>query len=61
VQPGAEEAFTALCGRWGVPAAVLGRTGGGELAVTAADGGGFAVSLEELAAAHQGTLPALFG
>ncbi|MGE5132758.1 MAG: phosphoribosylformylglycinamidine synthase subunit PurL [Gemmatimonadota bacterium] len=61
VQPGAEEAFTALCGRWGVPATVLGRTGGGELAVTAADGGGFAVSLEELAAAHQGTLPGLFG
>ena len=60
VHPGAEEAFTALCGRWGVPAAVLGQTGGSDLAVTAADGG-FAVSLEELAAAHRGTLPALFG
>jgi phosphoribosylformylglycinamidine synthase II len=61
VQPGADEAFTALCGRYRVPAALLGRTGGSELAVAAAGGAGFAVSLEELRAAHQGTLPALFG
>ena len=59
VQPGAQEALTALCGRFGVPAAVLGETGGSELTVTGPSG--FGISLEELAAAHQGTLPALFG
>jgi phosphoribosylformylglycinamidine synthase subunit PurL len=57
VLPGAQEAFTALCERHGVPAAVLGETGGTSLEVA----GLFAVELAELAAAHEGTLPALFG
>ncbi len=57
VQPGAGEAFGALCAQHGVPAAAVGETGGDSLEVA----GGFTVSLAELAAAHQGTLPALFG
>jgi phosphoribosylformylglycinamidine (FGAM) synthase-like enzyme len=56
VRPGAEAEFGALCQEQDVPAAVLGATGGSVLAVT----GAFAIGLPELAAAHQGTLPALF-
>jgi hypothetical protein len=40
-----------------VPAAPLGTAGGGSLEVE----GSFAVPLDELAATHLGTLPALFG
>jgi phosphoribosylformylglycinamidine synthase subunit PurL len=57
VRPGAEGEFAALCEGGGVPAAVLGMTGGASLEVT----GSFAIPLDELAAAHRGTLPPLFG
>jgi phosphoribosylformylglycinamidine synthase subunit PurL len=56
VRPGAEEDFAALCAGHGVPAAELGLTGGAGLEVA----GVFAIPLDELAAAHRGTLPALF-
>ncbi len=55
--PGAEAEFAALCSERGVPAAGLGVTGGGSLEVI----GCFAIPLDELAAVHRGTLPALFG
>jgi phosphoribosylformylglycinamidine synthase subunit PurL len=55
--PGAEAEFAALCAERGVPAAVLGVTGGTSLEVT----GCFTIPLDELAAVHRGTLPALFG
>ncbi len=57
VRPGAEAEFAGLCRDGGVPAAVLGTTGGPSLEVA----GRFAIPLGELAAAHAGTLPALFG
>jgi len=57
VRPGAEAEFAALGESCGVPAMVLGQTGGASLEVT----GSFAIPLDELAAAHRGTLPALFG
>ena len=57
VRPGAEAEFAALCAARGVPAAVLGVTGGASLEAT----GCFAIPLDELAAAHRATLPALFG
>jgi hypothetical protein len=57
VRHGAEAEFDALCQGGGVPAAALGLTGGTSLEVT----GSFAIPLDELAAAHRGTLPALFG
>jgi phosphoribosylformylglycinamidine synthase len=57
VRPGAEAEFAALCQDGGVPSAALGLTGGTSLEVT----GSFAIPLDELAAAHRGTLPALFG
>jgi phosphoribosylformylglycinamidine synthase len=57
VMPGAEAEFAGLCAAHGVPAAPLGTAGGDRLEVE----GGFAVPLDELAATHQGTLPALFG
>jgi len=57
VRPGAEADFTELCDVSGVPAAVIGATGGAALEVT----GQFTISLDELAAAHRGQLPALFG
>jgi hypothetical protein len=41
----------------GVPAAQVGGTGGDALVVT----GGFEVAIEDLRAAFEGTLPALFG
>ena len=57
VRPGAEAEFAALSETGGVPVTDLGTTGGASLEVT----GSFAIPLEELAAAHRGTLPALFG
>jgi phosphoribosylformylglycinamidine synthase subunit PurL len=57
VQPGAEAEFAALADGAGVPATVLGLTGGASLEVS----GGFAIPLDELSAAHRATLPALFG
>jgi phosphoribosylformylglycinamidine synthase subunit PurL len=56
VRPGAEAEFAALCQVGGVPAAVLGVTGGACLEIA----GSFSVPLDELAAAHRVTLPALF-
>jgi phosphoribosylformylglycinamidine synthase subunit PurL len=57
VVPGAEADFAALCSAHGVPAAELGVTGGSTLEVVDC----FTIPLGELAAAHRGTLPALFG
>jgi phosphoribosylformylglycinamidine synthase len=57
VRPGAEADFATLCQEHGVPVTALGRTGGASLEVT----GSFSIGLDELAAAHRGTLPALFG
>ena len=55
--PGAEAEFAALCSARGVPAAELGVTGGTTLEVVDC----CTIPLDELAAAHRGTLPALFG
>jgi phosphoribosylformylglycinamidine synthase subunit PurL len=55
--PGAEAELAALCASRGVPAAVVGVTGGTSLEVE----GCFTIPLGELAAAHRGTLPGLFG
>jgi phosphoribosylformylglycinamidine synthase II len=57
VAPGADAALAALCGRHLVPLTDLGTVGGGRLEAT----GCFAVTLDELAAARAGVLPALFG
>ena len=57
VLPGSEAEFAALCTAHGVPGTPLGTVGGASLEVE----GSFAVPLDELAAAHQGVLPALFG
>jgi phosphoribosylformylglycinamidine synthase subunit PurL len=57
VRPGAEAEFASLCAGAGVPAAVLGQTGGTSLEVE----GCFGIGLDELAAAHRSPLPALFG
>jgi phosphoribosylformylglycinamidine synthase subunit PurL len=57
VQPGADQAFAELCARCGVPAFVIGVTGGDRLQVSDV----FEVPLGELAQARQDTLPALFG
>jgi phosphoribosylformylglycinamidine synthase subunit PurL len=57
VRPGSESAFAELRGAHGVPGDIIGRTGGDALVVE----GSFAIPLTELAAAHTGTLPALFG
>jgi phosphoribosylformylglycinamidine synthase len=57
VRPGSEGAFAALCADQGVPATVLGTTGGASLEITDE----FSISLDELAAVHRQTLPALFG
>ncbi len=57
VRAGAEAEFAALCSSAGVPAVVLGTTGGPSLQIT----GLFEVPLAELAAVHQAPLPALFG
>jgi phosphoribosylformylglycinamidine synthase len=62
VRPGSERAFAALAARHGVPAAELGVAGGDSLVVQGSTGqGGFDIPVDELAAAHSGTLPALFG
>jgi phosphoribosylformylglycinamidine synthase subunit PurL len=57
VRPGREAEFAALCADGGVPAAAIGTTGGPGLDVA----GCFSIPLAELAAAHRGALPALFG
>jgi len=57
VTPGREDEFAALCAAHGVPATVLGETGGDTLAVEAT----FEVPLAELKQAWEATLPALFG
>jgi phosphoribosylformylglycinamidine synthase II len=51
------EALLAMALDLGVPAAQVGGTGGDALVVT----GGFEVAIEDLRAAFEGTLPALFG
>ena len=66
VRPGSERAFAALAARHGVPASELGVTGGDSLVVTgrteeASTGqASFDIPVDELAAAHRGTLPSLF-
>jgi phosphoribosylformylglycinamidine synthase len=57
VTPGREAEFARLCAAHGVPATVLGETGGDTLTVEAT----FGVPLPELRQAWEGTLPALFG
>ena len=57
VRPGSERRFAALAARHGVPAGELGVAGGDSLVVQ----GSFDVPVDELAAAHRGTLPSLFG
>ncbi|HUD40121.1 MAG TPA: phosphoribosylformylglycinamidine synthase subunit PurL [Streptosporangiaceae bacterium] len=57
VRARARDQFGELCAAEGVPASVLGRTGGTALDVA----GQFVIPLDELAAVHQGTLPAIFG
>ena len=57
VRPGAEAAFAGLAAGHGVPAEVVGTVGGDSLAVD----GCFEIPLDELAAVHERTLPALFG
>jgi phosphoribosylformylglycinamidine synthase subunit PurL len=57
VRPGSESAFAALCAEQGVPAAEIGTTGGDSLVVD----GCFEVAIPELAQAHEGTLPGIFG
>jgi phosphoribosylformylglycinamidine synthase subunit PurL len=57
VRPSDEDAFAGLCAAYGVPWAAIGVTGGDELVIE----GCFEIPLTELAAAHTGTLPALFG
>ena len=57
VASGREGAFAELCAAHGVPATSIGSTGGDHLAVDNL----FSIPLGELAAAHQKTLPALFG
>jgi len=57
VRPEQETAFGALAEELGVPATVIGRTGGDALAVD----GCFQIPLAELAAAREGTLPRIFG
>jgi len=56
VRPGHEAEFAALRAEAGVPGDVVGSTGGDALEVS----GIFTIGLDELAAAHRATLPALF-
>ena len=51
------EALLARAAAYGVPATVVGRTGGDSLVVADA----FEIGVDELRTAHEGTLPALFG
>jgi len=57
VRPAAEAEFAGMCAMHGVPATVIGVTGGRALEIT----GSFTVPLDELAATHRGALPTLFG
>ena len=57
VKPGSEAEFAGLCAAHGVRRHATGHGGGRRLEVE----GSFAVPLDELAATHQGVLPALFG
>jgi phosphoribosylformylglycinamidine synthase subunit PurL len=57
VRAGAQDRFGELCAAEGVPASALGRTGGATLNIS----GQFVIPLDELAAVHQRTLPAIFG
>jgi phosphoribosylformylglycinamidine synthase len=57
VRPGAEAVFAGVVAGLEVPAETLGTVGGDSLVVE----GCFEIPLDELAAAHAGTLPALFG
>ena len=57
VRPGSQRAFAALAARHGVPVTELGVAGGDSLVVQ----GSFDIHVDELAAAHQGTLPGIFG
>ena len=57
VRPGVLAGFDALREAYEVPGEVIGRTGGEDLVVE----DWFAIPLAELAAAHAGALPALFG
>jgi phosphoribosylformylglycinamidine synthase len=62
VRPGSEQAFAALAARRGVPVQELGVAGGDSLVVQGLAGQvSFDIPVDELAAAHTGTLPALFG
>jgi len=57
VRPGAEADFARLCDLAGVPAAVIGATGGTALEIA----GHFRIPLDELAVSHCSALPDLFG
>ena len=57
VQTGREQDFAALAREHGVSAAAIGAVGGTSLTVADC----FDIPLDELAAVHGGTLPALFG
>ncbi|MGO8956228.1 MAG: phosphoribosylformylglycinamidine synthase subunit PurL [Streptosporangiaceae bacterium] len=57
VRPGAAAEFARLCELAGVPAAMIGATGGTALEIA----GYFRIPLDELAATHRSALPALFG
>jgi phosphoribosylformylglycinamidine synthase len=56
VRPGSERALAALAAGHGVPVGELGVAGGDSLVVR----GSFDIPVDELAAAHRGTLPGLF-
>ncbi len=61
VRPDRLDDLVARAAAYGVPVARLGTTGGAALAVTATGSGvGFEVGLDDLRAAHEATLPALF-
>ncbi len=57
VSPDRVDDLLARAASYGVPATVIGRTGGDALVVE----GSFTIGLDELRTAHEGTLPALFG
>ncbi len=57
VRPGSQGAFAALAARHGVPVTELGVAGGDSLVVQ----GSFGIHVDELAAAHRGALPGIFG
>jgi phosphoribosylformylglycinamidine synthase II len=57
VSPDHTAAVEALCRQHGVPAIPLGTTGGEDVVIL----GAFSVPLAELRAAHEGTLPRIFG